>query len=576
MSTQVRTAGFRPPVRRPEGRQWLIRRCIAFAPKAASCAILVGLLVLLGYGFGAPQIGLPLKQGPSTNPWTAFCLIILGLATIVAPLRRPSNASAILSALAATIAVARITFVLTELATGVLTLPFFARVMTPDMIGGVHINAMAVQTAVMILLLALALLLLRARRSGATQIVAALAALPPGVALLGYIYGVPGFHGTMALPSVFGGLFCSLAILLRTAHRSPLRDFLAMGAGGRLVRFQTLALVSPCLLLGLFAARSGFDLSPKTLPILVTIMVLVIVCVLWDATYHSSRMGRWRPAPQRDNIRDHPLVRALDGAWDRGEIFVVYQPQIDLATDKVIGVEALARWNHPEHGLVSPADFIPLAEEAGLIVPLGAWVLRKACEDAMTWQDSPFADIAVSVNVSFLQLDQVGFPELVMNILGATGLAAQRLIVEVTEGIMVKKGTRGLEALHDLNAKNVHVAIDDFGTGYSSLSYLRLLPSDYLKIDQSFVRELPNDEGAAAIARAIVAIGRSLGMRVVAEGIETEEQADFLQSIWCDEGQGYFYARPMTATDVRIWAEARAWRSPNAIGTTLESSNAHG
>ncbi|MBV9632173.1 MAG: EAL domain-containing protein [Xanthobacteraceae bacterium] len=262
------------------------------------------------------------------------------------------------------------------------------------------------------------------------------------------------------------------------------------------------------------------------------------------------------PRSRQKGPRWATLAKELEGANKRGEFFVLYQPQIDLVTGLVSGVEALMRWNHPRHGLVSPAEFIPIAEASGHIVSLGAWILQEACTQANRWRNTVLAQTATAVNVSVVQLNQLDFVDAVARILKKTGLPAQRLVLEVTENEMVQRGDRAFLALRALRAAGVHIAIDDFGTGYSCLSYLRDLPSNALKIDQSFVQKLSGHSGAAAVAQAIVALGRSLGLRVVAEGIETLEQEDFLKSIWCDEGQGFLYARPMTADQTEAWAEA--------------------
>ncbi|HSI39503.1 MAG TPA: EAL domain-containing protein, partial [Xanthobacteraceae bacterium] len=310
-------------------------------------------------------------------------------------------------------------------------------------------------------------------------------------------------------------------------------------------------------------------IDPKTLPLLAIAMLVIIVFVLGDAAYYSSRVGRWRI--ERANAMSAPLTRALRGAWHRGEIFLLYQPQIDLATNRLLGVEALARWQNPKMGLVAPADFIPHAEASGLIVPLGTWVLRAACTEAASWTSGPLAEATVSVNASPMQLNERGFAALVLDVLHSTGLPPGRLILEVTESVMIQGANRGLQGLRELAAAGVHIAIDDFGTGYSSLSYLRLLPSDHLKIDQSFIRELPDDQSATEITRAIVAIGKSLGMRITAEGVESPQQAEFLQSIWCDEGQGYLYAAPMAAAELALWAEQWQSRLPDAERAASET-----
>jgi EAL domain-containing protein (putative c-di-GMP-specific phosphodiesterase class I) len=260
------------------------------------------------------------------------------------------------------------------------------------------------------------------------------------------------------------------------------------------------------------------------------------------------------------------LGRELEGARDRGELFAAYQPQIDLGTGRPTGVEALMRWQHPRRGLVSPVEFIPIAEASGQIVSLGTWILEEACAQAVHWRGSALGNVVTSVNVSVIQLNQPDFAKCVEHVLQRTGLPANKLALEVTETAMLRRGELGFRTLCDLHAAGVRIAIDDFGTGYSCLSYLCDLPCDYLKIDKSFVQDVPGHNGAEAVARAIVALGHSLGLRVIAEGVAKPEQADFLQSIRCDEAQGFLYAHPMTAADTRIWAET--WGQHKASSAT--------
>jgi diguanylate cyclase (GGDEF)-like protein/PAS domain S-box-containing protein len=249
------------------------------------------------------------------------------------------------------------------------------------------------------------------------------------------------------------------------------------------------------------------------------------------------------------------LERDLRRAVEQNEIYSVYQPQIELATSRVIGVEAFTRWRHPNRGLVSPAIFIPLAEEIGLILSLGERVLRESCMRAREWGERGF-DIGVSVNVSAVQFHQEDFTDVVLRVLADTDFSPERLQLEVTESVVMQGVKSVVQKMHILDAHGIKVAIDDFGTGYCSLSYLRQFTVDRVKIDRSFIHDLPGDADAKAIVRAIVAMGRSLGLRVIAEGVETEAQADFLQSIECDESQGYLYARPMMINDFERWLAA--------------------
>ncbi len=238
------------------------------------------------------------------------------------------------------------------------------------------------------------------------------------------------------------------------------------------------------------------------------------------------------------------LASGLRLALARGDFFLAYQPQVDLKTLREVGREALLRWQHPEQGEIPPARFVPVAEESGGIIPLGSWVLRTACGAAAGW-DGP-ADMAplVAVNVSARQFHEPDFPQFVAQVLKETALAPQRLELEITESVAMAGATRVAETLHELKRLGVRLAIDDFGTGYSSLSYLQRFPIDRLKLDQSFVHQLGRSAGDDAVAQAIIDIGHRLGVRVLAEGVETEEQLGLLRSWGCDEAQGFLFGPP--------------------------------
>jgi diguanylate cyclase (GGDEF)-like protein len=234
-------------------------------------------------------------------------------------------------------------------------------------------------------------------------------------------------------------------------------------------------------------------------------------------------------------------------ALARREFQLHYQPQLQLQSDKLIGCEALIRWHHPERGLVSPLDFIPLAEEIGLIVPIGEWVIRQACRDAMTWP----AHMSVAVNVSPAQFKSDRLVETIISALASSGLPAGRLEVEITEGVLLQENEKTLQTLHRLRELGVRVSMDDFGTGYSSLSYLRSFPFDKIKIDRSFVKDLASKPDGEAIIRAIAGLGKSLGMTTVAEGVETSEQMQRIRLEGCTDIQGYLISKPMSADDLQ-------------------------
>lgn len=229
----------------------------------------------------------------------------------------------------------------------------------------------------------------------------------------------------------------------------------------------------------------------------------------------------------------------------RDEFVLHYQPQVDVQTDRVVAAEALIRWNHPSEGLVYPGDFIALAEETGLIVPIGEWVLRTACRQAKAWQDRGLEPIRISVNVSARQFQEKRLIETVASALGESGLDPTRLEFEITESLIMKDLTGSIARMHELEKLGVKLAVDDFGTGYSSLSALKRFPLSRLKIDRSFIADIPHDADDMAITSAIISLAQKLGLEAIAEGVETHEQARFLVESGCSKIQGYLYSRPV-------------------------------
>jgi predicted signal transduction protein with EAL and GGDEF domain len=241
-------------------------------------------------------------------------------------------------------------------------------------------------------------------------------------------------------------------------------------------------------------------------------------------------------ALQRRRLVEHELRLALS----RDEFDVVYQPEYDLATDAQIAAEALIRWNHPVHGKIAPTHFISIAEDTGLIVPLGEWVLRRACGDAVKWSEP----LTVAVNLSPAQFRDGDIAETVADILHETGLPASRLELEITESLLINDTEEVLDKLNRLRKLGVSIAMDDFGTGYSSLSYLARFPFNKIKIDRSFIRNMTQDPAVNAIVKTIIALGRSLNVTITAEGVETEEQAALLREYGCPQVQGFLYGYP--------------------------------
>ena len=275
------------------------------------------------------------------------------------------------------------------------------------------------------------------------------------------------------------------------------------------------------------------------------------------AMYQAKEQGRNNFQYYRrggdDQSRDlFELEHGLRHALERGELRLVYQPEVEIETGRIVAVEALLRWDHPLRGDIPPAEFIPVAEDTGLIAPIGEWVLREACMQNQAWQDAGLPPIRVAVNLSVRQLRHVRFAEKVAEILDETGLDAQWLEVELTESVMMQHAKETVGILWQLKSMGVRLSIDDFGTGYSSLNYLKRLPVDTLKIDRSFIEGIEQDANDQAISDAIIALANSLRLRVVAEGVETESQLGFLREHHCCDAQGFLFSRPLSGDELSL------------------------
>lgn len=275
------------------------------------------------------------------------------------------------------------------------------------------------------------------------------------------------------------------------------------------------------------------------------------------AMYRAKQEGRnayrfFSPDMQQHSARTLMLEGALRRALERNQLSLHYQPQLSLETGRVIGVEALLRWSHPELGMVSPAEFIPVAEKNGLILPIGEWVLRTAAQQLATWINRGLEPILMAVNLSAVQFRHPNLPELVSRVLDEAGLPARYLELELTESVASDNPESAIAIMSDLHTRGVRMSIDDFGTGYSSLSYLKRFQVYKLKIDQSFVRDITVDPDDRAIVNAIISMARSLGLQTIAEGVETREQLDFLRTQGCDEVQGYFCSKPLPAPECEM------------------------
>jgi diguanylate cyclase (GGDEF)-like protein len=267
-------------------------------------------------------------------------------------------------------------------------------------------------------------------------------------------------------------------------------------------------------------------------------------------------------------VSDHlRLDTSLRRAIERKELRVYYQPKADAASGRITGMEALVRWMHPERGMISPLEFIPLAEETGLIVSIGAWVLRTACLQTRQWLAAGVPDLNVAVNLSGVQLAEGGFTDVVKTVLRETGLDARHLTLEITESVLMEHAREAVATLRELKETGLRVEIDDFGTGYSSLAYLKRFPVDALKIDRTFTRDMTTNVDDAAIVTGIIALAHSLRLKVVAEGVETQQQRDFLVRLGCDSMQGYYLSEPLPAEEF-----ARRILAPSHTGMDLSAT----
>jgi diguanylate cyclase (GGDEF)-like protein len=268
------------------------------------------------------------------------------------------------------------------------------------------------------------------------------------------------------------------------------------------------------------------------------------------AMYQAKENGRqsyqfFKSAMNARAVERQSIEESLRRALERQEFELHYQPKLNLRTGEIVGAEALIRWMHPTRGSVSPAQFIPVAEDCGLIVPIGNWALREACKQTRVWADAKLPAVTIAVNVSAMEFRQGSFLNGVFDILQDTGLVPGSLELELTESVLMKRAESAASVLETLRAAGIQIAVDDFGTGFSSLSYLRKFPIDALKIDQSFIRQITMTPDDTTIVRAIISLGQSMKLRVIAEGVETLEELAFLQTHHCNEGQGYYFSRPV-------------------------------
>ncbi|MCK9173600.1 MAG: EAL domain-containing protein, partial [Desulfuromonas thiophila] len=272
------------------------------------------------------------------------------------------------------------------------------------------------------------------------------------------------------------------------------------------------------------------------------------------AMYRAKRLERssflfYAPEMNQRLQETMELEEALRQALEQEQFLLHYQPKVNLATGQICGCEALVRWQHAQRGLISPAQFIPLAEETGLIVPLGDWVLRQACAQTCQWRNAGLQPVPVAVNLSARQFRKGDLTQRLQSILQHSGLAAGELELELTESMIMDNPQQAVQIMHELKQLGLSLSLDDFGTGYSSLNYLRRFPVDNLKIDRSFIRDVATDTSGASVVTSIIQIAHNLGLGAVAEGVETRDQLDFLRRCGCDQLQGYLFSKPLAAED---------------------------
>ncbi|HEX5476335.1 MAG TPA: GGDEF domain-containing phosphodiesterase, partial [Burkholderiales bacterium] len=308
------------------------------------------------------------------------------------------------------------------------------------------------------------------------------------------------------------------------------------------------------------SCSAGISLYPQDGPDVETLLRNADAA-MYRAKDHGRNNFQFYTAEMNERVSERLVLEsALRRALERNELVLHYQQKVDLKSGAIAGAEALVRWNHPEWGLLRPERFIPLAEETGLIVQIGEWVMRETCRQTRAWQAQGLEPGRVSVNLSARQFRQEGLVRVVSRILEETGLDARHLEMELTESMVMHSAQAAIATLHGLKSLGVALSVDDFGTGYSSLAYLKDLPIDTLKIDRSFVCEIGAGADEGVIAQAILSLGHALHLKVIAEGVETDAQLRFLRRHGCDEVQGFFYGEPVPAAAHAALLEGAAQR----------------
>jgi len=422
----------------------------------------------------------------------------------------------------------------------------YSHVFSKDYFWGDASHRQAVTDFIMSLLVLFGYLLCHFRFNRTSQTILSIAILMPVTGLLAQAYHIPDAYGQLSLLASVTGVLCAMSLIAKQVSQTSLSYLLLLDDTGQHLRWIVAVLFLCAIALGGMGVLFGHD--PHLTPLLITLALNAIVLVMTLNYYHKGVMHEQVLPPE-----ELAFASELEAAIAHQEFYLVYQPQMDFLTGRLVGVEALIRWQHPQQGVVPPNKFIGVAELTGLIVPMGAWVLKAACQQVAAWKTGVLSQVKVSVNVSPMQLRSPGFTDYVLQVLRETGLSADRLVIELTESALVHSDCKGTESLQALKQLGVKLAIDDFGTGYSCLAYLRDIPGDYLKVDRSFVNDVPGKERSEAVTSAIVVLGKNLHYQIVAEGVETQAQADYLKSLGCDLVQGFLYARPMEEQALQEW-----------------------
>lgn len=417
-----------------------------------------------------------------------------------------------------------------------------------------------ISDVVMSFLVMIGYLLCHFRFNRVSQTVLCVPILMPVTGLLAHAYQIPDAYGQLSILFAVAGVLCAMSLIAKQVLQTPLSYLLLLDETGQHLRWLIALMFLCAITLGSIVIFFGND--PRVTPLIITLGLNSIVVII---TFNYYRKG----VVHEQVLPPEGLMFAseLEAAIANEEFYLDYQPQMDFASGQLVGVEALIRWQHPALGIVPPAKFISVAELTGLIVPMGAWVLQKACAEVATWKSGPLSNAKVSVNVSPLQLKSPGFHDYVSQVLKETGLAADRLVIELTESAFVHTDKKSSESLDALKRLGVKLAIDDFGTGYSCLAYLQDIPCDFLKVDRSFVHDVPGKSRSEAVTSAIVVLGKNLQYQILAEGVETEAQAEYLKGLGCDLVQGYLYAYPMSEAALHDWVNTRP---PPATGFDAE------